>query len=298
MRTAWRDLTLSGALVLALVGCGAKPEASKLVESVFDTPEAAVAAFVEAARTNNTAALETMLGPGSAQIVTSSDTIADNLERSRFVKGYDVKHVLAASGPDEITLIVGNSDWPLPIPLEKTDGKWRWNGAAGAKEVYYRRIGHNELGAISALKGVVEAQDEYAMESHDGKPRGSYAQYIVSRPGLQNGLYWATKEGEPQSPMGPAIAQAGSEGYDTTGARTPYHGYFYRMLPNGRGWGMVAYPSDYRVTGVMTFQVSQTGVIFQKDLGDSTSVDAPALTKYAVDSTWTVTQAATGDPDS
>lgn len=273
------------AAALFISGCGPRDTSSG--QRTFATPDEAVTAFVAAARGNNTGALDSMLGPGGSEIVTSSDTIADNAERARFVERYDEKHELVESGADTLTLNVGATDWPVPIPLVKTGGKWHWDGAAGREEVFYRRIGHNELKAISACRAVVDAEQEYAAGSHDGQPAGAFALKIISSPGKQDGLYWATKEGEPPSPLGPGIAAAGDEGYDTSGARTPYRGYFYRVVPNGAGWGMVAYPADYRQSGVMTFQVSEGGQVFQKDLGDSTTAVALAMTSYAVDPTWT-----------
>lgn len=277
---------LLGALGLVLSGCGKMDSSGG--QTTFKTPDEAVAAFVAAARANDTKALDAMLGADGADIVTSSDTIADIAERARFVERFDEKHAIVEDGANEATLTVGATDWPLPIPLVKADDKWHWDGAAGKDEVFYRRIGHYELKAIAAVRGAVAAEQEYAATSHDGKPAGSFARRIISQPGAQDGLYWAAKQGEPESPLGPAIAAAGGEGYDTTGARTPYHGYFYRILPNASGFGVVAYPADYRESGVMTFQSSESGVVFQKDLGDSTSAVAQALTGYSVDSTWTV----------
>lgn len=288
MRTQSSGLILLGALGLVLTGCG-KMESSG-GQTTFKTPDEAVAAFVAAARANDTKALAAMMGPDGAGVVTSSDTIADRAERARFVERFDEKHDIVEDGSGGATLNVGATEWPLPIPLVKVDDKWHWDGAAGKEEIFFRRIGHYELKAIAAVRGAVAAEQEYAATSHDGKPAGTYATYIISRPGKQDGLYWATKEGEPPSPLGPAIAAAGGEGYDTTGARTPYHGYYYRVLPNGAGFGIVAFPADYRESGVMTFQSSESGVVFQKDLGDSTAAVAQAMTGYAVDSTWTVVE--------
>ena len=286
MRTQPKGLVLVGVLGLVLTGCG-KMESSG-GQTTFKTPDEAVAAFVAAARANDTKVLDAMLGADGAGIVTSSDTIADVAERARFVERFDEKHDIITEGPDEATLTVGATDWPLPIPLVKVDDKWHWDGAAGKEEIFFRRIGHYELKAIAAVRGAVAAEQEYAATSHDGKPAGTFATRIISQPGTQNGLYWASKQGEPESPLGPAIAAAGGEGYDTTGARTPYHGYYYRMVPNGAGFGLVAYPADYRESGVMTFQSSESGVVFQKDLGDSTTAVALAMKGSAVDSTWTV----------
>ena len=286
MRT--RGEVLIGLVTLFAAGCG--KGAASGAHTTFKTPDEAVTAFVAAARANDTAALDSMLGPGGAQIVTSSDTIADRAERARFVERYDEKHELVDDGTDTLTLNVGATDWPLPMPLVKVGDRWHWDGEAGKQEVFYRRIGHNELRAIAACRAVAVGQEEYAATGHDGRKAGAYAQRIISRPGTQDGLYWSAKDGEPQSPLGPGIAAAGGEGYDTTGARTPFHGYYYRMVPNGAGFGLVAYPADYRQSGVMTFQVSETGLVYQKDLGAETATLAQGMTKYAVDDTWTVVE--------
>jgi hypothetical protein len=284
MRIGSHKLILVWSLGLGALACGkSAPPAN---QTAFDTPEAAVTAFVAAARANDAGRLDSLLGNGGDGIVTSSDTVADNAERARFVKRYDEKSQIGASGPDEMTLTVGPEDWPLPIPLVKTDGKWHWDGAAGREEVFYRRIGNNELNAIQVCRNILDAQQEYAASGHDGKKAGAFAKHLMSKEGTQDGLYWPAAEGETPSPAGPLLAQAGTEGYETSGVRTPYHGYYYRMLSNGKGFGFVAYPADYRESGVMTFQVSQTGAVYQKDLGTATDSVAQGLTAYAVDSTW------------
>jgi len=277
---------LLGAFGLALTGCGRSDISSG--QTTFSTPDEAVTAVIAAVRANNTAALDSILGSGGAGIVTSSDTVADRAERERFIERYDEYHALVEKGKDTLILNVGATDWPAPMPLVKAGGRWHWDGEAGRDEVFYRRIGHNELKAISVCNGVVQAQMEYAQLPHDGRPAGAFAMRIMSTAGKQDGLYWPVKEGDPPSPLGPGIASAGSQGYDTTGVRTPYQGYFYRIVPNGAtGFGVVASPADYRQSGVMTFQVSESGVVYQKDLGDGTAAAADAITTYAIDSTWT-----------
>ena len=181
---------------------------------------------------------------------------------------------------------MGKDSWPLPIPLAHTGDNWYWDGIAGKDEILYRRIGHNELAAINVCKGIVAAQHDYAASAHDGQPAGSYAGRIVSEPGKQNGLYWEVKEGEPESPAGPMLAEAAEEGYDISGKPTPYHGYYYRLLPNAGGFGVVAFPADYRASGVMTFIVSQKGVIYQKDLGDKTADIAQHMSSSPLTSAW------------
>jgi hypothetical protein len=204
------------------------------------------------------------------------------------LKWYGEGHSLVPSHNGDLTLEVGKENWPLPIPLVRKGDLWYWDGQAGKEEILYRRIGHNELDAIKVCKGIVAAQRDYAASAHDGKPVGSYAARLVSEPGKQNGLYWEAKEGEAESPAGPMLAQAASEGYDTSGNRTPYHGYYYHMLPAAGGFGFVAYPADYRASGVMTFLVSQKGVIYEKDLGDKTADIAQQMSSYAPDKTWRV----------
>jgi hypothetical protein len=255
-------------------------------QKTFSSPHEALSAFIQAVRNQDSTELSAILGPGSEQVVASSDSVADNKERESFLKWYSEGHSLVPSRGGDFTLQVGKDDWPLPIPLVHSGDKWYWDGAAGKEEILYRRIGHNELAAINVCKGIVSAQRDYAATSHDGQSAGAYALRIVSEPGKQNGLYWKPNEGEPQSPAGPMLAQAAEEGYDTSGTRTPYHGYYYRMLPGAKGFGFVAYPADYRASGVMTFLVNQSGIIYQKDLGEKTADIAQQMTTYGVDMTW------------
>jgi len=257
-------------------------------QKTFSSSEDALTAFVQAVRDGNPSELGAILGPGGEQIVSSSDSVADKTARESFLKWYDERHSLVPSGKGDLTLEVGKDDWPLPIPLAHTGDSWYWDGKAGKDEILYRRIGHNELAAINVCKGIVAAQQDYAASAHDGQPAGSYAARLVSEPGKQNGLYWEVKEGQPESPAGPMVAQAAQEGYDTSGKRTPYHGYYYRMLPAAGGFGFVAFPADYRSSGVMTFLVNQNGVIYQKDLGDDTASIAEQMTSYNPDKTWRV----------
>jgi hypothetical protein len=257
-------------------------------QKTFSSSANAVTGFIQAIRSGDPSELQAILGPGAEQIVGSSDSVADQKARESFLKGYSEGHSLVPTGDGDITLQVGKDGWPLPIPLAHSGDRWYWDGAAGKEEILYRRIGHNELAAISVCKGIVSAQHDYAAAGHDGEPAGSYAKRIVSEPGKQNGLYWEVKEGQPESPAGPMLAQAAEEGYDTSGERTPYHGYYYRMLPITKGFGLVAYPADYRSSGVMTFLVSQSGVIYQRDLGTNTAEIAEHMSAYSTDTSWQV----------
>jgi hypothetical protein len=264
--------------VVALAAC-AKVED----HSSFKTPEAAVDALVAAIQKDDVPALQKLLGPGTEDLLSSGDAVQDKADRDDFVARYQQKHSLEPNGTDAMTLIVGDNEWPMPIPIVKKDGKWRLDGAAGADEIVYRRVGANELGAIGVALGFVDAQNEYAAEGRDGDPAGVYALKLISDEGMQNGLYWPTAEGEPASPAGPFVAAAAGEGYRKGADRTPYHGYYYRMLyaqgPNANGgakeyfangvltegFALVAWPADYGASGVQTFIVNQDGVVFDPD---------------------------------
>jgi hypothetical protein len=286
IRRIANDLLLSGAFMATFFASSAYAQGAG--QKTFSSSKDALAAFIQAVRDGNPSELGAILGPGTEQVVSSSDSIADKAARESFLKWYDERHSLVPSGMGEFTLEVGKDSWPLPIPLAHADDKWYWDGIAGKDEILYRRIGHNELAAINVCKGIVAAQHDYAASAHDGQPAGSYAGRLVSEPGKQNGLYWEVKEGQPESPAGPMLAAAAEEGYDTSGKRTPYHGYYYHMLPAAGGFGLVAFPADYRSSGVMTFLVNQTGVIYQKDLGDNTAAIAEQMASYNPDKTWHV----------
>lgn len=255
-------------------------------QKTFASSSEAVDALISAIRQHNVDDLQAMLGAGSGDILSSGDAVADRASGDNFLKAYDTKHSLVASGSSQMTLNVGADGWPLPIPLVHSGDQWYWDGAAGKEEILYRRIGHNEIDAISVCHGVVAAQKDYAAAGHDGQPAGAFAPRVLSDPGKQNGLYWEVKDGEAASPAGPMLAAAVSEGY-TNVQHTPYHGYYYRMLTNPKGFGFLAYPAEYRNSGVMTFIVSQSGVVYQKDLGENTASLAQQMTTYQVDNTWT-----------
>jgi hypothetical protein len=290
-------------LTLLVGGCSGKKQDDI---SSFATPEEAVAALVNALQKEDTATLARLLGPGSDELLSSGDPVADKAGRAEFLAYYQVKNSLEADGSDRMTMIVGEQDWPMPIPLVKRDGRWSWDGAAGIDELIYRRVGRNELGAIDVARGFVASQVEYAAEGRDGDPPGIYAMKLISDPGMQNGLYWPTAEGETPSPAGPFVAAAAEEGYRAVeGQRTPYHGYYYRMLyaqgPNANGgardyfkdglmtegFALIAWPADYGSSGVMTFIVNQDGVVFQKDLGEDTATVVETIKLFDPDSSWT-----------
>jgi len=274
-------------------------------QAAFDTADAAVAALIQALEKNDKAMLSTLLGPDSEDIFSSGDEVADANALADFLALYQEGHTLVADGTDAVVLQVGNNEWPMPVPIVKRDGKWFLDGAAGVDEIVYRRIGRNELGAIAVSRGFVDAQMDYAADGHDGNPPGLFAAKLRSDPGQQNGLYWPSAQGEPQSPIGAAVAKAAAEGYRAVaGKRLPYHGYYYRMLFGqgpaaaggeadyyvdgvlAQGVALIAWPAEYGVSGVMTFMVNHDGDVFQKDLGEDTAKAADSIEVFDPDSTW------------
>ncbi len=268
----------------------------------FDTPQAAVEAFAAALERGDTAALEGLLGPGSENLVSSGDAVQDAADRKEFLDAYRTRSAIVEDGKDRRTLVIGDNDWPFPVPLAKRDGRWLLDGEAGVDELIYRRIGANELGAIAVCRGFVEAQTEYASVGHDGDPAGIYAMKLVSDAGRQNGVYWPTAAGEPPSPAGEFVANAAAEGYRRNPAA--YHGYRYRMLyRQGRnaaggardyfkdgllteGYALLAWPAEYGVSGVMSFIVNQDGTVFQRDFGADTDARVAALDVFDADRNW------------
>lgn len=288
---------LAAITVTVLVACAKKSD-----HMSFASAEEAVSALIEAGRAGDVGRLKEIFGPGSDAILSSGDKVADKSARESFIQQYDVKHALVPDGEDRITLQVGMEDWPFPVPVVRRDGAWYFDGAEGADEIVYRRIGRNELGAIAVCRGFVEAQHEYAASDHDGEGAGIYAHKLVSDPGTQNGLYWEAREGEAASPVGPFVANAAAEGYRAGSGG--YHGYRYRPVfrqtdnANGgaleyfdkgvlkNGFALIAWPADYGGSGVMTFIVNHDGVVFQKDLGENTEAAVAAIDAYDPDSTW------------
>jgi Protein of unknown function (DUF2950) len=273
-------------------------------QKTFDTPAQAVQALIKAAEDGDQDEMLAVLGDDGKDLVFSGDPVQDKTGMESFVKSYKAKHSIVEQNAKTRVLRVGPSDWELPIPIVNDGGKWRFDTASGRQELLYRRIGHNELGAIAACRGYIDAQKDYAAVGHDGLPTGIYAQRLISSPGKQDGLYWETAEGDPPSPAGPLLAQASDEGYATGAKGQPYHGYLYRVLKtqgaavkggatsyltDGKltgGVAMVAYPAQYKVSGVMTFVINQRGIVYQKDLGEKTADVAKTMTEYNPDSTW------------
>lgn len=279
--------------------------APAVAQESYKTPEAAADALAGAARTGDRAALIKVLGPDGADIASSGDPVADSDLRKKFVETYDAKHQVKMDGDAKATLIIGSEDFPVPIPLVRKGDAWQFDTAAGRQEILARRIGRNELDAIQSSLAYVDAQNDYAAKDRTGAGSGVYAQRIVSSTGKKDGLYWPASAGGDESPLGELIAEATRQGYRVGEGRTPYHGYYFKILTrqgpdapggaldyvvNGKmigGFALVAYPAEYRNSGVMTFIVNHNGVVFQKDLGPQTDKLAERMTSFNPDQTWT-----------
>jgi len=270
----------------------------------FSAPEEAVAAMVDAVRLNNETLMKVILGPGAGALIDSGDAVQDQRRRALFLNAYDEAHSLVPEGSNKAVLHVGKNAWPLPIPLVKSNGAWRFDTRAGQKEILARRIGRNELSAIQVCLAIVDAEREYAARDVDGDGVLEYAQRIVSRPGKRDGLYWNAAPGEAPSPLGPFLAGAADSAYAGAMQLAPYHGYHYRILtaqgnkaPGGArnyvvggrmigGFAVIAYPARYGASGVMSFIVNQDGVVYEKNLGRDSAAIARRMTAYNPDATW------------
>jgi len=293
--------TLVSMAVVALL-CASTSVAT--AQQAFKTPEEAATALVGAAKSGDMKAITTVLGPDGDDIVSSGDEVADAATRAKFVTAYDAKHTIAMEGDSKAIMVIGPDDFPLPIPIIRKDGQWRFDTAAGREEILFRRIGENELDAIQSALAYVDAQDEYAEKDRTGAGINTYAQRIISQPEKKDGLYWPTSQGEDPSPLGELIAEATKQGYRVGGGRTPFHGYYFKILTrqgpaapggeadyvvNGKmigGFALVAYPAEYRNSGVMTFIVNHAGTVFQKDLGPNTVQLAERMTSFNPDKSW------------
>jgi hypothetical protein len=274
-------------------------------QETFATSKEAVDALIKAAGDYDVPALLRILGPVSEDFVSSADPVRDKKIGMEFAELARKKHSLKSepSSPGREILIVGDDDWPLPVPLVKKNGRWIFDSAAGRREILYRRIGSNELDAIQISRSYVAAQEEYASQIHDDSGVNQYAQQIMSTPGKHDGLYWKNSDGTSGGPIGEAVARALSEGYPAE-KRSAFHGYYFKILkgqgqaaPLGKldyviqgvmigGFALLAFPAEYRVTGVKTFMVSQQGIVYQKDLGPNTIEIAQKMESYNPDNTW------------
>jgi hypothetical protein len=273
----------------------------------FASPEEAVTAFVAALRDGKEADLHAILGPESDRVIDSGDRYADQELRERFLALYDEKNAVDLKAPRHAELDVGANDWPLPIPLVESDGRWTFDTKSGAQTIVDRRIGRNELSAIRTLLACVDAERDYFDRAKQANGTGIYATRLVSAQGHHDGLYWPVGEGESESPLGPLIDAAQDAGYPgelVGGKPIPYEGYYFRILsrqgPNGDGgarsyiysgrmtggFALIAWPAVFESTGIMTFIAGPDGDMYQKDLGSETDPTARAMTTFDPDLSW------------
>lgn len=290
-------------------------------QKLFDTPQQAADALVQATGKYDVPTLMEIFGPDGKDFVSSGDPVRDQNYAEEFAAKAQEKLSVNVDPKNKARAIVsvGDDDWPLPVPIIKQGTKWRFDAKQGHDEILYRRIGTNELDAIQVCRGYVEAQQEYASEIHDDSGVNQYAQKIFSTPGKHDGLYWQNPDGTPGGPVSEAVARAIQEGYSAEQG-TGYHGYYFKVLkgqgPAARlgqldyvvegimigGFALVAVPVEYRVTGVKTFIVSYDGIVYQKDLGPDSLAIVKKMERYNPDKTWQPTydqwqavDSATGD---
>ena len=289
--------------VITLVSAGCSGSS----QTTFATPEAAAEALIGAAERHDVSALRQILGRDGMDLVATEDKVQDRNQMTAFAaQARAMTRIDRDSGGPYATLVVGSEEYPVPIPLVDSAGQWRFDTPAGREEVLLRRIGNNELTVIDICRGFVEAQQEYAAVKHDGSMVNQYAQKIISTPGKQDGLAWQTPDGSWQGPVGEGVARAIMEGYSDKAE--PYHGYYFKVLKGQGpaahlgemdfmvdgamigGFAMVASPADYLVTGVKSFIVSHTGIVYEKDLGPTTLEQFKTMQRFNPDSTWTPIQ--------
>jgi hypothetical protein len=282
-------------------GAGAPPQTT---QTGFATPQEAAAALIKAAGDYDPQALNAMFGPDGEDFVSTADPVQDKNQAAAFAERAQQKNsvVVDPKNPNQATILVGEEEWPFPVPLVRKGAKWYFDSKTGHDQIVYERIGANELDAIQVCRGFVEAQEQYASEVHDDSGINQYAQRTISTDGKQDGLAWKNPDGTWAGPVSETVAKAIEQGYTTSGQ--PFHGYYFKVLkgqgpaaPNGEldyvingvmigGFALVAWPAEYKVTGVQTFIVSYSGIVYQKDLGPDTAKIAAAMERYNPDKTW------------
>jgi hypothetical protein len=312
--TKERCFALAAALTLWMAPAapgGPKPANALASQARFATPEEAVAALARAAQAKDQTALAVLFGPDRSKLLTG-DPVEDNKALERFAANLEKAHKLEKASDTKLALLVGEDNWPSPIPIVKEGNQWRFDTAAGLDEILNRHIGEDELSAILTCRAYVLAQWEYYTQATGTSQDGLavYAQKFVSTPGKHDGLYWETASGDKPSPLGSLVAQARAEGYAAGQARPsgtpkrPYHGYYFKILtrqgahaPGGKfsyvingnmiaGYALIAYPDKWGSSGVMTFIVNQQGRMYEKNLGAKTGQIAAAMPEYDPDTGW------------
>jgi len=302
----WRERLLRTIFTLALIAMAPVAQTATAAQKSFASPEAGITALVEAVKANDQPMLRGILGPHGKKLISSGDTVADQQSREAFIKAYSEANKLMPEGDQQAVLVIGQDEWPMPIPLVRSPAGWRFDTPQGEKEILTRRIGRNELAAIQVCLAIVDAAQEYATLDVDGDRIPEYAPRFVSTPGKHDGLYWPTVADEPLSPLGPLLAAATREGYTNSVTRplAPYHGYFYQILtkqgkdaPGGArdyvinghmigGFAVIAYPARYGVSGIMSFMVNQDEVVYEQNLGQNTATIASKMTIFNPDAKW------------
>ena len=290
-----------GVMLWLLPACGAPPPD----RTRFATPEDAAKSLMKGLETSNPQALKAIFGPNAEQDFSSGDPVSDRHDREVIALAMAQSWRWTPLGDDRRELVIGDEQWPFPVPLVKVDDGWQFDTDAGKEEMLSRRIGRNELRVIDLCRAYVLMQQEYASQPRDGKLAGLYAQQLRSDPGRQNGLYWEVGPEERSSPLGDLAATATTEGYDEhKSAATPFYGYYFRVLTaqgaaakggakdyvvNGEmsgGFGLIAYPAEHGRSGIMTFMVNQDGVVYESDLGEATAKTALELKAFDPDAAW------------
>ncbi len=295
-------ITIAALLVIASARVTAGQTVSR--GKTFATAEEAANALIAAAEKVDELALAEILGPDSYDIIHTGEPAREREVLKEFAAQARAKTRIAlqAKNSRRAILQIGEENWPFAVPIVKVGATWSFDTRAGREELLYRRIGGNEITAIHVCRGYVEAQHEYALLKHGTSGVNQYAQRIISTPGMQDGLAWQNTDGTWGGPIGEEIAEAIARGYSSK--TEPYHGYFFRVLkgqgpaaPLGQldfvvkdvmigGFALIAFPAQYRLTGVQTFMVSHDGVVYQKDLGPKTLELAPAIDRFNPDKTW------------
>lgn len=294
------------AMFLFAAGCSKSQQGSaNSGPQTFASPDDASTAVYRAAKSSDTSGLLAIFGPDATELIVSGDPVQDKAGRDKFAGQYEEMHRWRALTNGGEILMIGAENYPFPFSLMKnTSGRWYFDSASAKEEILARRIGGNELATVDVLNAMSDAQIEYFSHTHDGNSVYQFAQKFVSDPGKNNGLYWQAADDQPQSPLGPLAAQASADGYAGGTQPAPFHGYLYRMITkqgshaqggtknyivNGNmtgGFAILAYPAEYRNSGVMTFMINQDGIVYQKDLGSQTGDLAKAITEFNPDDTW------------
>lgn len=303
-RSNFLQLAAFGVALLLAGIFPARSLAQEKGQKTYPTAEAAAGALFTAIDSNDDKIILEVLGRDAKPIVSSGNEMEDAEHRANFCRRYLELHRLVNEPDGTTTLYIGAENWPTPIPLVEKSGKWYFDTDAAKEEIIFRRIGHNEMSAIRVCQELVDAQKEFAAQQNN-----VYAPKISSDAGQKNGLYWPVSGGQPESPIGPLVAQASvaesaGSASSPSSEPEPFHGYFFRVLTrqgknasggaadyvvNGKmtaGFAFLAYPAEYRESGVMTFIVGQDGVVYQKDLGEKTAEHAKAIKDYDPDSSW------------